>query len=828
MVTSNLIGYNGNINGIQNLINNKGNAKSLSEALEYFNIVESESGNSLSISPVLGRNTGAALILHYDSYYVVIEVIPNKIDDIDVTPAEDTPARATYEDNEITYYVYAPGDTFRLDAMLTQRFPYNLYIVDVTYGNGDNVPNTVNVRTNGTVQIDSDFEIVETSENGELPNTFTVECTPLDKVVTSDKEVTGEIHIMVANAITVTPENIQGASYKPQDNNNAVTGHEYTFYLDPNPGYGLNPEVTITQYNADGGRLNEFSLAFDEEHITNLNGSISLTGLGNNVNVEYTFDAQSGRYTITLPKELFAISGLTKVGVSAEFERVYSIMFDLGYGAYFNSLDGQTSSRYFIYKVKQGTYINNDLLTSINKTFCYQFGLTYSEGTNHIYSSADDSRKDFVFKGFYSTDSASSLRAYGTEFLSILDSGNEVHGALNYYARWNYIVELYAPENITIKSALISDLVETEVGAMGLIPIDIIHGFSFTISSNYVGIPRVEIFSKNGEALKSLDFTVVDGVYNITDPSEIDGIIVVKVYGDNISLARGETDADSDFASEINLREDGIFTVRYAINHTQALGGGAQFTFSQALPENTAIRLFYQVNETPISVGEYIVTAENSSQTTIVAKSFTALQGSPEMFAYNGTVTSEVYYLVVTLPNNKTISEDTISVTIAEAKDTLHITNIITQPAFNKDDIGSVVDGSGSESEVEAAGSISATVNLYGAVIRKIEVSGSSGSYKVTYTVTDNGGSDAPADIRHEDKYYVLRVKGAVSSANGYEVFTVGEYSYVIIGGYDAGTADSINLTTTGSISEVALMEVTNPQYPASGTILQIWPEQGG
>ena len=810
---------------IKNLVSgywSSSNSSSISEALEYFNIVESESGNSLSISPVLGRNTGAALILQYDSYYVVIEVIPNKIEGIEVTPAEDTPARATYEESNITYYVYSPGDTFRLDAILTQRFPYNLYIVDVTYGNGDNVPNTVNVRTNGTVQIDSDFEVVETSENGELPNTFTVKCTSLDKVIT------GEIHIMVANAITVTPENIQGASYKPQDNNNAVTGHEYTFYLDPNPGYGLNPKVTLNIYTGATPATATYVLDFQEEHITNLNGSISLTGLRNNVNVEYTFDAQSGRYTITLPKELFAISGLTKVGVSAVFERVYSIMFDLGYGAYFNSLDGQTSSRYFIYKVKQGTYINNDLLTSINETFCNQFGLTYSEGTNHIYSSADDSRKDFVFKGFYSTDSASSLRAYGTEFLSILDSGNEVHGALNYYARWNYIVELYAPENITIKSALISDLVETEVGAMGLIPIDIIHGFSFTISSNYVGIPRVEIFSKNGEALKSLDFTVVDGVYNITDPSEIDGIIVVKVYGDNISLARGETDAGSDFAEQINLREDGIFTVRYAINHTQALGGGAQFTFSQVLPENTAIRLFYQVNETPISVGEYIVTADNSSQTTIVAKSFTALQGSPEMFAYNGTVTSEVYYLVVTLPNNKTISEDTISVTIAEAKDTLHITNIITQPAFNKDDIGSVVDGSGSESEVEATGSISATVNLYGAVIRKIEVSESSGSYKVTYTVTDNGGSDAPADIRHEDKYYVLRVKGAVSSANGYEVFTVGEYSYVIIGGYDAGTADSINLTTTGSISEVALMEVTNPQYPASGTILQIWPEQGG
>ena len=377
---------------------------------EYFNIAESESGNSLSISPVLGRNTGAALILQYDSYYVVIEVIPNKIEGIEVTPAEDTPARATYEESNITYYVYSPGDTFRLDAILTQRFPYNLYIVDVTYGNGDNVPNTVNVRTNGTVQIGSDFEVVEISENGELPNTFTVKCTSLDKVIT------GEIHIMVANAITVTPENIQGASYKPQDNNNAVTGHEYTFYLDPNPGYGLNPKVTLNIYTGATPAAATYVLDFQEEHITNLNGSISLTGLGNNVNVEYTFDAQSGRYAITLPKELFAISGLTKVGVSAVFERVYSIMFDLGYGAYFNSLDGQTSSRYFIYKVKQGTYINNDLLTSINKTFCYQFGLTYSEGTNHIYSSADESRKDFVFKGFYSTDSASSLRAYGTEF----------------------------------------------------------------------------------------------------------------------------------------------------------------------------------------------------------------------------------------------------------------------------------------------------------------------------------------------------------------------------------------------------------------------------
>ncbi len=804
MAESNLIGYNvaANEGNIKTLINGA-TAANLSDALEYFNITQSQNGKSIALSPVLGKTDGAALILQYDlsdkREIIVIEVVPNAITGITVKPAADTPARAVgNDDNDNTVYYYSPGDKVRLEAELEQRFEYNLLIVDVKYSGGSGVTNDITVRTNGTIEIG-------TGASG----TFTVICTSI-----ADKGKTGSITIEVVNNIDVVPCTMQGAVFTPAANNNAVEGQPYTFYLDPNPGYGLNPTVTLRLYNKNGGNdapIGNYTLNFKEEHTGNKNGTVTFEGY----TASYVYDELTGMYTITLPAGLFG-KNVDRIEVDAEFPKVYSIMFDLGEGASFTQDGG---SRYFIYQVKNGETIDSTLLGKINDAFRSEFGLG---GTgNAIYEQANNIRSGFVFNGFYPTNSASSERAYGTEFLSRIDSGSDqVRGAMNYYARWNYTVELYAPAGITIKSALNAALVSTEQTAGGIIPIDTEHGFSFTVSENYVGIPRVKVYS-GGVELRLTQAKQVDGtiVYTVADPLQITDRLVVYIYGDNISLAAGETDEADSFGGALALRRDGIFTVRYVINHSQdatALGEGVKFTFSQELPAGTAVRLFYQVNGSPVSVGEYVL--KNNAASSFGGSNFTALTGSPNMFEYSGNVVSEVYYLVITLPNNKNnFSGDKLTVSVETQSTTgKQPVNYYTDP----------VTGEAQQTYAEPAeqqdGVISAEVTLYDAVIRSGQLNGTTLTYNV-----QNTGTDAPADIRHQDKFYVWRITGTDVNVPGTNVETVvtDTATYVIIGN---AQVTGLTVTVGGTDISVELLEVANPQYPAAGTVIWSNSQNGG
>ena len=799
MAENNLIGYNvaanaANADSIKALVNGA-TAANLSDALEYFNITQSPDGKSIALSPVLGKTDGAALILQYDlsdkREIIVIEVVPNAITGITVKPAADTPARAVgNDDNDNTVYYYSPGDKVRLEAELEQRFEYNLLIVDVKYSGGSGVTNDITVRTNGTIEIKAGAS-----------GTFTVICTSI-----ADKSKTGSITIEVVNNIDVVPCTMQGAVFTPAANNNAVEGQPYTFYLDPNPGYGLNPTVTLCVYKTDDTSV-EHTLNFDEEHTGNKNGTVTFGGY----TASYVYDELTGMYTITLPKELFG-EDVNYIEVDAEFTKVYSIMFDLGEGASFTQDGG---SRYFIYQVKNGETIDSTLLGKINDAFRSEFGLG---GTgNAIYEQANSIRSGFVFNGFYPTNSASSERAYGTEFLSRIDSGSDqVRGAMNYYARWNYTVELYAPAGITIKSALNAALVSTEQTAGGIIPIDTEHGFSFTVSQNYVGIPRVKVYS-GGVELQLTQTKQVDGtiVYTVADPLQIKDKLVVYIYGDNISLAAGETDEADSFGGDLALRRDGIFTVRYVINHSQdatALGKDVEFTFSQLLPVGTAVRLFYQVNESPVSVGEYVL--KNNAASSFSGSNFTALTGSPNMFEYSGNVVSEVYYLVITLPNNKdNFSGDKLTVSVKTQSTTGEAVNYYTESVTGE------AQQTYAEPVEQQSGSISAEVTLYGAVIRSGEITGNTLTYNKAEDKAEDTDTDAPADIRHQDKFYVWRITGTdvnVSDTN-VETVTTDTAIYVIIGN---AQVTGLTVTVDGTATYIELLEVANPQYPAAGTVI--------
>lgn len=810
------------------IIGARGTALTLPGVKDYFNITASADGMQLNISPVLGNTDGAALVLEYEAedgeyFYVVIEAVPNAITSIDVRPAEDTPPRAiTTVDNEI-HYVYSNGDTVRLEAVVNYRFGFNRYIVDVEFSRNEDSTEQIrnpNGEYNYTVQVNGTVDINSCSDG----NTIIVDCTPVVSGLAISNTMSASIILEVANSITVTPENMSGASYSPVNDNNAVVGHEFSFTLTPNPGYGLNPTLNLGFYgnNSLGNIGNISNIGFPEERTDKENGTIQCSLNDTNYTINYTFNAQTGVYTITLPAEMFNIRGLSEVRISASFDKVYSVMFDLGDWVEYSQDSGGVGSRFFIYQVKQGEQINTALREEIFDYFDTAYG--------DAFTSMIEGRAGFTFKGFYATDSASSLASYGTSFVDYCAQGNDtIRGSLNYYARWNYTAKVFAPQGVSVRSALGSQLIETVVSegsGSNLIPIDTAHGFSFTIQGNYIGIPRVELFtavqSEGGTELEPLTFTQSGNVYTVT--GEIKGTVYIYIYADNISSAVGETDVSSAFGEAIDLNEDGIFTVRYAVNHGNengALGGGATFTFSQTLPEGTDLRLFYQVNGVPVSVGRIPVGA--GGITSVKASDFDALTGAPAdtdgnmSFAYTGTVVSEVYYLVITLPNNEanfgaanaTGGYVPFTMTVNEYSAALVETDYTT-PAVSVSGTTGQSQSALQNVEQRAESEISTTANLYRAVIRSITYSGNT----VTYSVT--GGNNVVTDVRHANSYYVLRVEGEVT-VSGYTTVHTDVATYIIL---PTVSSNGCNITITGLKGTVQLLEVTNMQYPAAGTVI--------
>lgn len=868
LATNGLYGYNGaDGGGAESILSNAAALTDIQVASRYFTVEYSEDGKAINITPVLGNTTGAALVLMYQlsdgSYYsVIIEVVPNAIVGLSIAPAADTPPRATIpdpNDNTKEIYIYAAGsngrpETVRLEAEVEYRFSYNRFIVDVEFSmaadsNSEGLSINAEVQPNGTVVLNS----------GVTGSWLIVNCVPIASDGTNFDPVT--LTIEISNSITVVAGDMSGTSYAPVSDNDAVAGYPFSFTLDPNPGYGLNPFV---YFELNAGATGALYANFREErttkdsgtlqlqygtytngvfkpgnllYYTEIDGVTTLHTTGNNgtaLAISYVYDSSTGVYTITLPAALFKISGLSQVTINASFQKVYSIMFDLGEWADDGSDNGGINSRYFIYQVKNGTAINSDLYNSITGELGSLFNKTQE-------------RAGFTFKGFYTTTSANTLASYGDSFTEMFANGDGtsvIRGSMNFYARWNYTVALHAPSGIGIESGLSSSLLEENLKDgtdNSIIPIDIQHGFSFEITGTYAGTPRVEVYTVGADgALVPLAFTNVNGVYTIDNPEEITGTIHIYVYADNLTLAVSDTmDATQ---TSIDLRKDGIFTARYTVNYGSGVDaaegeGHAQavkFEFDSALPAGTRLRLFYHANGSAVAVGYYEV--GDGGITSVAATDFKPLTGSDSsgsddsatIFAFEGTLTSESLYLVVTLPNNDyTTFRDisSLNITVNAYSTTLTPTNYETAGVTYGDSESGDGTESGGETgtDTKAQGvtdpentSIEATVNLYDIIHRY----GSLENGTLTFVESGSTAEGAPEDVRHADKYYVWRIaagdwnNNSVSASGATPVIT-DRYIYIA-----ASTALALN-NFSGTIE---LMEVTNTQYPAAGAV--VWSLQ--
>lgn len=847
-------------------IKTAGVASSITGVMSYFNVSTTDDGLGLNISPVLGNTTGAALVLRYTTgqdeygnniyYYVIIEVVPNAIVGLSIAPAADTPPRAIADNGN---YIYASGETVRLEAEVEYRFSYNRFIVDVQFTRaGGNSSSTV--QPNGTVLV-----------SGSSLQTVVVSCSPI-----SDGSAIGNMSatltIEISNSITVVAGDMSGTSYAPVSDNDAVAGYPFSFTLDPNPGYGLNPELTIELQRENGndytnimsfgitlpqkrtdGEVGEITYVCDgstyivtetkeldaQTGIYTYSATLSNIGISNFV-LTYQYNVSTGVYTITLPDVMFVstLNGytLSRVRINASFEKVYSIMFDLGEWADDGSDNGGINSRYFIYQVKNGTAINSDLYNSITGELGSLFGETQN-------------RAGFTFKGFYTTTSANTLASYGDSFTEMFKNGDGtsvIRGSMNFYARWNYTVALHAPSGIGIESGLSSSLLEENLKdgtANSIIPIDIQHGFSFEITGTYAGTPRVEVYTVGTDgALVPLAFTNVNGVYTVNNPEEITGTIHIYVYADNLTLAVSDTmDATQ---TSIDLRKDGIFTARYTVNYgsgVDASEGHADdivFNFGSELPVGTRLRLFYHANGSAVAVGYYEIDEDTTNKASVAATDFKPLTGSDSsgsgdsatIFAFEGTLTSESLYLVVTLPNNDTDNFSDISslnITVNAYSTTLTTTPYETAGVtYGDSESGDGTESggeTGTDTKVQGATdpentSIEATVNLFDIVHRY----GRLENRTLTFVESGSTADGAPEDVRHADKYYVWRIAATdwnnnrVSASGATPVITDG-YIYIA-----ASTALALN-NFSGTIE---LMEVTNTQYPAAGAV--VWTYTSG
>lgn len=854
-------------NAATQITQNLGNATSITGVMGYFNVSTTDDGLGLNISPVLGNTTGAALVLRYTTgqdgdgnniyYYVIIEVVPNAIVGLSIAPADDTPPRATTTDTSgEKIYIYAAGsddrpETVRLEAEVEYRFPYNRFIVDVEFTKDSSTTATNSeVQPNGTIIV-----------KGTSGQKVVVNCSPISDGSAIDN-MSATLTIEISNSITVVADDMSGTSYAPVSDNDAVAGYPFSFTLDPNPGYGLNP--SLLQFDFDGGNIDGYTweVEMSEERTDNNAGKAYFVGgntnadqieyvIYNNNNhtisykevsrtasvpegalaLTYSYNASTGVYTITLPAELLSISGLSQVTISASFQKVYSIMFDLGEWADDGSDNGGINSRYFIYQVKNGTAINSDLYNSITGELDSLFSRTQN-------------RAGFTFKGFYTTTSANTLASYGDSFTEMFKNGDGtsvIRGSMNFYARWNYTVALHAPSGIGIESGLSSSLLEENLKDgtdNSIIPIDIQHGFSFEITGAYAGTPRVEVYTVGADgALVPLAFTNVNGVYTVNNPEEITGTIHIYIYADNLTLSVSDTmDATQ---TSIDLRKDGIFTARYTVNYgsgVNAANGHAKeiiFSFANSadgtalsLPAGTRLRLFYHANGSAVAVGYYEV--GDGGITSVAATDFKPLTGSDSngsgdsatIFAFEGTLTSESLYLVVTLPNNDTDNFSDISslnITVNAYSTTLTPTNYETAGVTYGDSESG--DGTENDSKVQDATdpentSIETTVNLYDIIHRYGNPSGNT----LTFVENDpyaNTETAAPEDVRHADKYYVWRI----AASNWNENMVGSGVSYVTTDGY-IYVAASNSLSNVGSGADIVLMEVTNTQYPAAGAIV--------
>lgn len=737
---------------------------------------------------------------------VIVEYLPNKITGIKVEPADDTPSMGSYEQNGYTYYVYAPGDTVRFEATVEYANPRNSYMVEVEF-------NGTNVSKNGTVTIPTSG----------YSSSYQVVCTLLDEyngLLGENVPPSVTVYIDVRNDIGVT-YSLSGANVTAD--RKAVEKTAYTFTATPQAGYGLAPAVAI-----------------DGTGVTNITEGAGGTATWNGRNISYTYDKNTGAYAFTLPAEMMT-ADVESLTIQISFAKVYNIVFIPNYTG------GNASDDVFTVTVVAGEKLNAtdawyaDFLE-------WRDGKIGEDGSRS--GGLIDSRYGFDFAGFYLASEANSSAAYGSSFEEMLKAGMTANGPIMFYARWTYNVLVETPEGVTVSSGLSSSLVQEN----GIVPIDDRHGFSFrvrvTAPGGWAGETRFSVYIRNAEDGQYVDITdyFADGANGwFIDADELlelartngSGLLYIRVYSDSLTVWQGDS-----AAQEIDsVRSDGVFTVEYSANYSGAQAPGdvsLLFNVNDGadeldLPADTSLRLYYLQNGAAVWAGSYTVPEGGASSVVLAGKGcvFTALKGFDAFPADRSGISSETFYLVVTLPDNKVNFEAQLG-SAASFASSVAVSAAEPDGDLDLEGYGSVAGELAGDSSLQRPTVSAAEKQLqyYRADVRSVTaVNAAAGSYALTYTVTAGcpgiaDAADAPEDVRHANLRYVWEIRradgGAIGTVwlNGADDTRKNALLQSVSAVYFAAAEDTETLVLDGTDYVVSLLAVRNTQYPGAGTVL--------
>lgn len=680
------------------------------------------------------------------TYGVIVEFVPNQLESIEVSPESTTPPLGVSKDADgITHYIYTAGDVARFGATLHYHYPApRSYVVETIYeGNG--------VTPNGTVKV---------AAGGK----YTIVC----RDIKDNKRTT-----FVVEAKTEVAFSFQYSGSTGSSDRKMVESSAFSFRTEPQPGYGLDPAVSITVNGVTAlGTLSERKITFDFG-----NGKVFDFSAKRDSADGYSYAFVAGSDFVK-----YAAANGKSVVFFAEYKKIYSLVFIANYGG----------NDFFPVTVAAGE----------------KFSSVTPDGFDAWLNGVKNNRYGYDFKGFYSVSKAGDVSAYGKSFEDMQKDGSAVSGTMRFYARWTYNITVDAPEGVNVTSSMPRSMLEEN---SNIIPLDANVGFGFVISAadGWCGKPRYNAFirKKNGtyEDVTPL-FTAasLENGYFISF-EEIEkrgsGYIYLKIYADDLEFAVGD-DPKYDGSS---LYTDGIFTVTYNVNYgsDDKVKANAEFNFDRALPAGTSMRLFYRQNGVAAWAGSRVLaTAENK----ISVGSFISMKDG-ESFAdvSRDSAVTEKFALVVTLPNN-TNGFGITAATVCSVK----VNNYAYKSVIKK---YGLCDRTGESPDTSVYHSVK-DFTLLRAVIKTVVYDNG------VFTFSETGTLDANViDRRHSGVYYAWRIEKV---GGGY----IDTETFSSFGKESVRTTDAVYyLATKGSITvredlsgyKVSLIEIKNVQQPAEG-----------
>lgn len=623
---------------------------------------------------------------NYDSQEFYIKLVPNKFMLVGATFAEYTPPVNHYEKNNPDY-----GKT-NLRWILPRQtiikiipvFRKSNDLEDIKYIDEKYIEKVSYSTTQGSILSSGEL----TTPNSDTDGTVTL-------TLKSDNTKTATVNFTTGTNYSVTHSTIGGdVDMVPY----ATPNSDFEFIIDVHYGYSgiaknLSIKIGSTNYNlVENGVINT---------ITGINFQL-LDSNNQWVNGNPTDDTT--KFRIFISKDDNGNSLVNgNIVMTAEFEHIYEIVFDLDCGIFNPNCDEMRKT----FKLRHNTLF-----------------ASYFDKNGEVYQTImqwvrDNTVYGYRFAKFYLVDEANTILSYGECFEDILDKGTyKVTTSLRFYARWNFLIELVEAPGTQIKTSFANSFME-EVkdkplivdGRVISVPINHRKGFVFTVlkDDNFLGEADVKAYvaHKDGERVITNEITMEkyyeDMYLYFVPPEAITGYLIIVSSISNYGFIPGYNTAT--VTKEI-IPEDGIYTYKYVVNHKNTLteksyiydsgiegdpsrnlslnkefvvrffkevytindNVGSISTEPRALDIGTVVEVYYQKYVNGVLTSEIVgtTTINVTNKTELSIYEFDTIDYSAKAFAKetfaealgSSASVSEKYYVSITPPNG--LSTDTI------------------------------------------------------------------------------------------------------------------------------------------------------------------------